>query len=287
MTILKKRPARQKTEYNRQMLLGGKRVLVVGVRNRRSLAFAIAQQAHNAGAKLAFAVQPGDKAHDKTSAIINAEFAGCPVFPCDAAKDDDIQSATDNAAEKLGGLDGLVHAIAFARRESIMGDYQDGTDRPAFAEALDISAYTLTGFCRAAQRHFVRSGGGSVITLSYLGANRALPNYNVMGVAKAALEASVRYLAYGMGKYNVRINAVSAGPVKTLAAAGIGDFGKILAEVKRQAPLRRNINAEEAANVAVFLLSDLATAVTGEVIHADCGFHITAGLAADDSATDN
>lgn len=266
------------------MLLAGKRVLVVGVRNRRSIAFAIAQRANAAGAKLAFAVQPGDKAHDKTTAIINAEFAGSPVFPCDAAKDDDIQSATDNAARELGGLDGLVHAIAFARRESIIGDYHDGTDRPAFAEALDISAYTLTGFCRAANPHFRQSGGGSVVTLSYLGANRAMPNYNVMGVAKAALEASVRYLAYGMGKNNVRVNAVSAGPVKTLAAAGIGDFGKILNEVKRQAPLRRNISAEEAANVAVFLLSEMASAVTGEVIHADSGFHITAGLAPDDDA---
>ena len=271
------------------MLLAGKRVLVVGVRNRRSLAFAIAQMAHSAGAKLAFAVQPaGDKTHDKTAAIIHSEFADCPVLHCDAAKDDDIQNAVDTAAEKLGGLDGLVHAIAFARRESIMGDYQDGTDRPAFAEAMDISAYTLTGFCRAAQAHFINSGGGSVITLSYLGANRAMPNYNVMGVAKAALESSVRYLAYGMGKYNVRINAVSAGPVKTLAAAGIGDFGKILNEVKKQAPLRRNISAEEAANVAGFLLSDMSAAVTGEVIHADCGFHITAGLAPDDEpAGDN
>ena len=270
-------------EYNSVVLLADKRVLIVGVRNRRSLAFAIAQQAMAQGAKLAFAVQPGDKAHDKTSTIIETEFPGSPIFPCDAAADKDINSAVDNAAKQLGGLDGLVHAIAFARRESITGDYQDGADRPAFAEALDISAYTLTGFCRAAQKHFQQSGGGSVITMSYLGAARAMPNYNVMGVAKAALEASVRYLAYGMGKYNVRVNAVSAGPVKTLAAAGIGDFGKILNEVRRQAPLRRNISAEEAANVAVFLLADISAAVTGEIIHADCGFHITAGLAPDEN----
>ena len=270
------------------MLLQDKRILIVGVRNRRSLAFAIARRAKEEGAKLAFAVQPaGDKAHDKTAAIVNQDFDNPPVFSCDAANDDDITSAVNNAAEKLGGLDGLVHAVAFARRESISGDYQDGADRPAFAEALDISAYTLTGFCRAAQPHFKDGGGGSVVTLTYLGAQRAMPNYNVMGVAKAALEASVRYLAYGMGKFGVRVNAVSAGPVKTLAAAGIGDFGKILKEVSRQAPLRRNISAEEAANVAVFLLSDMAAAVTGEVIHADSGFHITAGLAPEDGGGEN
>ncbi len=265
------------------VLLEGKRVLVAGARNRRSLAFFIARRAKEEGAALAFAVQPGGKAHDKTSVILGQDFPGAPVYPCDAAGDGDIANAVDSAAADLGGLDGLVHSIAFARQETLVGEYYEGASREAFAEALDISAYTLTGFCRAARPHFARAGGGSAVTLTYLGGRRAMPNYNLMGVAKAALEASVRYLAYGMGRDGIRVNAVSAGPVKTLAAAGIGGFGKILGEVRRQAPLRRNIAAEEAANAALFLLSDLSSAVTGEVLHADCGFHITAGLAPADA----
>ena len=257
-------------------ILQDRKILIVGVRNKRSLAFAVAARAAAEGAKLAFAVQPDGRGEDgKAAALVAKEFPNAPVFFCDAAEDDSISAAANESAAKLGGLDGLVHAIAFARRESLAGAYHEGIDREGFAEAMDISAYTLTAFAKAALPHF--GAGGAVVTLSYLGAERAIPNYNVMGVAKAALEASVRYLALGLGEKNVRVNAVSAGPVKTLSAAGIGGFGKILRQVENQAPLRRNIDAAEVAAAAVFLLSSQASAITGEVLHADCGFHITAG----------
>ena len=258
-------------------ILQDKKILITGVRNRRSIAFAIAARAAAEGARLAFAVQPDARGTDnKAAALIAEEFAQAPVSLCDAADDDSITAAVNEAATALGGIDGIVHAIAFARREAIAGAYHEGINRAGFSEALDISAYTLTAFANAALPHF--STDGAIVTLSYLGAERALPNYNIMGVAKAALEASVRYLAFGMGKSGIRINAVSAGPVKTLSAAGIGGFGKILAEVEKQAPLRRNISADEVAAAAVFLLSTQASAITGEVLHVDCGFHITAGL---------
>lgn len=268
------------------MILSQKRVLVVGVRNRRSLAHGIATAAATQGAQLAFAVQPGEKSFDKTSRFINADFPDSAVIPCDAGQDDDVATAVNTAVENLGGLDGVVHAIAFAQRETIMGDYHEGISRAAFCEALDISAYTLTAFAKAAHPHLQAAGGGSVITLSYLGAERALPSYNVMGVAKSALESSVRYLAYGLGRDGVRVNALSAGPVKTLAAAGIGDFGKILKVVAEQAPLKRNITTDEVGDAAAFLLSDLSRGITGEVIHVDAGFHITAGFPDPEPAPD-
>ncbi len=259
-------------------VLRDRKILIAGVRNKRSIAFAVAARAAAEGAKLSFAVQPDAREEDnKAAALVKREFAGAPVFLCDAARDDSVNAAVNDSAAALGGLDGLVHAIAFARREAISGAYHEGVDREGFAEALDISAYTLTAFARAALPHF--RGDGAVVTLSYLGAERAMPNYNVMGVAKAALEASVRYLAFGMGGEGARVNAISAGPVKTLSAAGIGGFGKILRQVEKQAPLRRNITAEEVAAAAVFLLSPQASAITGEVLHVDCGFHITAGMA--------
>ncbi len=259
-------------------ILDGKKLLIVGVRNRRSIAYAVAARAAAEGAQLAFAVQPDARGEEnKAAALVAESFGGAAVSQCDAANDDSIIGAVNAAAESLGGLDGLLHAVAFARREAIAGAYHEGASREAFCEAVDISAYTLTGFAKAALPHM--KNGGALVTLSYLGAERALPNYNVMGVAKAALEASVRYLAFSMGPAGVRVNAVSAGPVKTLSAAGIGEFGKILAEVERLSPLRRNVAADEIAAAAVFLLSPLASAVTGEVLHADAGFHITAGLA--------
>ncbi len=260
-------------------ILQDKKILITGVRNKRSIAFAIARRAADEGAKLAFAVQPDARGKDnKAAALLQEEFNGAPMFFCDAADDDSVSAATDNAAAALGGLDGLIHAIAFAKREAIAGAYHEGIDRAGFSEALDISAYTLTAFAKTALPHF--AGEGAIVTLSYLGAERAMPNYNVMGVAKAALEASVRYLAFGMGEHGVRVNAVSAGPVKTLSAAGIGGFGKILSQVENQAPLRRNITADEVAAAAVFLLSSQSSAITGEIIHVDCGFHITAGAPA-------
>ena len=267
------------------MILSEKRILIVGARNRRSLAYACAVSARAQGAKLAFSTQPvGDKAYDKTAAILNEDFPDAPVFSCDAANDADIAAAVDNAAKALGGLDGLVHAIAFAQRETLSGRYHENLTRPAFCEAMDISAYTLAAFTKSALPHMTSGGctasggGGGIVALTYLGAERAMPNYNVMGVAKAALEASVRYLAYGVGDGGVRVNAVSAGPVKTLAAAAIGDFGKILNQVEEKAPLKRNITAAEVGDATAFLLSDMARGITGEVVHVDAGFHITAGF---------
>lgn len=259
------------------MILSGKRVLIVGVRNRRSIAHAVAVCARAQGARLAFAIEAGDRA-GKTAALIEEGFPEAPVFPGDAARDDDVHAVVAAAAEKLNGLDGVVHAVAFARRETIVGHYHEGIERDSFAEALDVSAYTLTAFVKAALP--LMSDGGSVVTLTYLGAERVMPNYNVMGVAKAALEASVRYLAFGVGERGVRVNAVSAGPIKTLAAAAIGDFNKILKQVERQAPLKRNVTAAEVGDAVVFLLSDMARGVTGEVVHVDSGFHVTAGFSA-------
>lgn len=257
-------------------ILQDRKILITGVRNRRSIAFAVAARAAQEGASLAFAVQPDARKDDnKAVALIREEFGDAPVFECDAADDASILSVVNNAAAALGGLDGLTHAIAFARRESIAGAYHEGITRDGFTEALDISAYTLTALTKAALPHFGEDA--SVVTLTYLGAERAMPNYNVMGVAKAALEASVRYLAFGLGEKGARVNAVSAGPVKTLSAAGIGGFSKILRQVEKQAPLRRNITAEEVAAATVFLLSSQSSAITGEVLHVDCGFHITAG----------
>lgn len=265
--------------------LSGQKILITGVRNNFSIAYAIAARAAAEGAELAFAVQPDGK-NDKAASLVANEFGG-HVSLCDAADDSSVESAVNDAAAALGGLDGVVHAIAFAQREAIAGAYHEGASRANFKEALDISAYTLTAFARAALPHLSERGGGSILTLSYLGAERALPNYNLMGVAKAALEASVRYLAFGMGPAGVRVNAVSAGPIKTLSAAGIGGFRKILQQVEKQAPLRRNVTAEEIAKTAVFLLSPQASAITGEVLHVDCGFHITAGMAEEENSNSN
>ena len=258
--------------------LNDRKILIVGLRNRRSLARAVAMSCAREGARLAFAVQPGDKAVEKAAAVIRDDFGEeSPVFPCDAGKDGDISAVVDDAAKHFGGtLDGLVHAVAFAQMDSLRGAYHESAsaDRVAFCEAMDISVHTFAAFARACAPKL--SPDAALLTLTYLGGERAMPNYNLMGVAKAALESSVRYLALGLGKNGVRVNAVSAGPVKTLAAAAIGDFGKILRQVESQAPLRRNISPEEVGDAAAFLLSPLSRGITGEVLHVDAGFHATA-----------
>ena len=263
--------------YNPPMgMLQDRKILITGVLNRRSIAYAIAQAAAREGASLAFTYQTGDKLRDKVSAIANEDFKGAPVFPCDAAQDDEIAQVFESLKKEWGTLDGFVHSIAFAGRESLVGDYHQTTTRAAFAQANDVSVYSLAAFARAAEP--MLSADFAAVTLSYLGAIRAVPNYNLMGVAKAGLEASVRYLALGLGRRGARINAISAGPVRTLAAAGIAGFGKILSAVESAAPLRRNVRTEEIGNAAAFLLSPLSSGITGEIVYVDCGFHLTVGF---------
>ena len=262
----------------RMGLLSDRKILIAGLRNRRSLAHAVSVSCAREGARLAFAVQPGGKALEKAEGIVRGDFGGdAPIVSCDAGKDSDIAETIRAAAKHFGGeIDGVVHAIAFAQMDSLRGAYHENASRESFCEALDISAYTFTAFLREAQKQGALSGDASAVTLTYLGGERAMPNYNLMGVAKAALESSVRYLALGLGGGGVRVNAVSAGPVKTLAAAAIGDFGRILRQVENQAPLRRNIGADEVGDAAAFLLSPLSRGITGEILHVDAGYHATA-----------
>jgi enoyl-[acyl-carrier protein] reductase I len=209
------------------------------------------------------------------------EFATDLVLPCDVANDADIEAVFASLRARWDGLDGLVHAIAFAPREALKGGFHESVTRESFRMAHDISSYSLAALAKAALP-MMQGRRGSIVTLSYLGAERAIPNYNVMGLAKASLEAGVRYLASSLGPEGTRVNAISAGPIKTLAAAGIGGFSKILHFVEKHAPLRRGVTTEEVGNTAAFLLSDLASGITGEVIYVDAGFSTTtAGLDAD------
>jgi enoyl-[acyl-carrier protein] reductase I len=249
--------------------LEGKRALVTGIASQRSIANGIAEAMHREGAELAFTYQ-NDKLKSRVEDVAG-RLGGGPVFPLDVADDEQIQALFDSlGAHWEGGFDILVHAIAYAPREAITGEFLDGLTRGNFAMAHDISAYSLAALAKAA-RPLMAGRKGAVLTLSYLGAERTLPSYNVMGVAKASLEATVRYLAYNLGPEGTRVNAISAGPIKTLAAAGIGGFRKILGHVEDFAPLRRTVTIEDVGNVAAFLCSDLASGVTGEVTYVDAG----------------
>jgi enoyl-[acyl-carrier protein] reductase I len=244
--------------------------LIVGVANKRSIAWAIAQATAARGARLALTYQGRFEEH--VNELSNGLSQPALVLPCDVASDADIDAVMARVDQELGGLDFIVHGAAFAPREAISQPFSQ-TTRDDFRIALDISAYSLVALTRAALPLMAKRGGGSVLTLSYLGADRVFPNYNVMGVAKAALEASVRYLAADLGPQNVRVNAVSAGPIKTLAAAGISGFSSILGIYRDRAPLRRNIDAAEVGDAAAFLLSDAARGITGEVLLVDGGYH--------------
>jgi enoyl-[acyl-carrier protein] reductase I len=250
----------------------GKLGLIVGVANKRSIAWAIAQATAMRGARLALTYQGRFEDH------VNELSQGLPqpalVLPCDVASDADIETVMTRVDQELGGLDFLVHGAAFAPREAISQPYSQ-TTREDFRIALDVSTYSLVALTRAALPLMEKRGGGSVLTLSYLGSERVFPNYNVMGVAKAALEASVRYLAADVGQKNVRVNAISAGPIKTLAAAGIAGFSNILGVYRDRAPLHRNIDTAEVGDAAAFLLGDAARAITGEVLMVDAGFHVS------------
>jgi len=259
--------------------LAGKKILITGVLSERSIAYGVAQACRREGASLAF-TYVNDELKDRVVRIA-AEFGTVPVLPCDVARDDDIDALFASLRAEWGALDGLLHAIAFAPRESLSGDFLNGLSRNAFATAHDVSSYSLAALAKGA-RPLMQGRNGSLVTLTYLGALRALPSYNVMGLAKASLEANVRYLASCLGPEGIRANGISAGPIKTLAAAGIGGFSKILRFVEKNAPLRRNVSIEEVGNVAAFLFSDLASGVTGDIIYVDSGFSIVAAGLNDD-----
>ncbi len=252
-------------------LLKGKKGLIFGVANRMSLAWGIASQAHAEGAELGFTYL-NENLERRVRPL--AESLGSPIImPCDVRKDDEVAAVFEQAAQKWGGLDFLVHSIAFAPREELTGAFLN-TSREGFLTALEISAYSLVVLARAAAP--LMSKGGSILTLTYYGSQKAVKNYNVMGVAKAALEAGVRYLAADLGSSGIRVNALSAGPVKTLSAKGIRDFNEMLAHAASVAPLGRNVTLEEVGKGAVMLLSDYCSAVTGEVLFVDAGFNIKA-----------
>jgi len=252
-------------------LLENKKGLIFGVANDRSIAAGIARSCHAHGATLAFSHLPGDKMLRRAKLAVQ-DFNPAMLEPCDVTNDNQIKNVFDKAAQTLGHIDFLVHSLAFANREDLVNPFHQ-TSREGFHLALDISAYSLV----ALTREYLRvqpDGPGSVITLSYLGSVKAVPNYNVMGVAKAALEASVRYLALELGPKNIRVNAISAGPIRTLAAMAVGDFQSMLDHTQNKAPLKRNVDTEDVGNTAVFLASDLASAVTGEIHYVDAGYHI-------------
>tara|TARA_Y100000588_G_scaffold222046_2_gene235949 strand:- start:1651 stop:2463 length:813 start_codon:yes stop_codon:yes gene_type:complete len=254
---------------NTNLLMAGKRGLIMGVANDRSIAWGIARAVSSQGAELAFTYQ-GEALQKRVTPL--AESIGSDiVLPCDVTNDASIESVFEAINERWGSLDFFVHAIAFSDKDQLKGRYVD-TTAENFASTLSISCYSFTALCRHASA--LMPDGGSLLTLTYFGAERVMPHYNVMGVAKAALEASVRYLAADLGTDNIRVNAISAGPIKTLAASGIGDFRYILKWNELNSPLRRNVTIDEVGGAAVYLLSDLGTGVTGEVHHVDCGYHV-------------
>jgi enoyl-[acyl-carrier protein] reductase I len=256
--------------------LADRKILITGLLSNRSIAYGIARACQREGAQLAF-TYVNDDLRDRVVKLA-AEFGSFPVLPCDVASDAQIEALFDTLKREWGTLDGLLHSIAFAPRESLAGDFLNALSRDAFTIAHDISSYSMAALAKGA-RPLMQGRHGAMLTLTYLGAERALANYNVMGLAKASLEANVRYLATCLGPEGIRVNAISAGPIKTLAAAGIGGFSKILNFVAHNAPLRRNVTIDEVGNVAAFLLSDLASGITGEIIHVDAGFStVAAGM---------
>lgn len=252
-------------------LLDGETGVIVGVANKRSIAWAIAQSLAAAGMRLAFTYQ-GERLKDNVAELA-ATLPGSPLYACDVAVDHDVTLVFEGIARDLGRLDTLVHSVAFAQREDLEGDFV-ATSREGFRVAHDVSAYSLVALARAALPLLEKSGQGSVIAMTYYGAEKVAAGYNVMGVAKASLEASVRYLAANLGPRGVRVNAISAGPLNTLAARGIRGFTGMLQHHAERAPLRRNVEPREVGDTALFLASPLASGITGEVIHVDCGYNI-------------
>jgi enoyl-[acyl-carrier protein] reductase I len=252
-------------------MLENKFGIVFGVANKRSIAWASALALSGAGARLAFTYQ-NERLRENVEGLTK-EMQGAVLSQCDVVKPEEVEQTFALVRENFGRLDFLVHSLAFAPREALEGEYLS-TSLEAFQTALEISTYSLTTLARAAAP--LMTGGGSIVSMSYYGAEKVVPNYNVMGVAKAALEASTRYLASDLGKHNIRVNAISAGPLNTLAARGVGNLSTMLKHHAERAPLRRNVEASEVGNAALFLCSPLSSGITGEVVHVDCGYNIMA-----------
>ncbi|MBN8478157.1 MAG: SDR family oxidoreductase [Burkholderiales bacterium] len=253
--------------------LADRKILITGVLSNRSIAYGVARACHREGATLAF-TYVNDDLRDRVTRLAS-EFGPCPVLPCDVAHDEQIDGLFDTLGREWGVLDGLLHSIAYAPREALAGDFLDSLSRHAFATAHDISSYSFAALAKGA-RPLMRGRKASVLTLTYLGAVRSVPNYNVMGLAKASLESVVRYLAASLGPEGIRANGISAGPIKTLAAAGIGNFSKLLSRFEATAPLRHGVTIDEVGNVAAFLMSDLASGITGEITYVDAGYSTVA-----------
>ncbi len=253
--------------------LQGKKILIVGLASKKSIAGGIAEAMHREGAELAFNYQ-NERLQPRVEKMVQ-EWDSQLTFPCDLSDDESIEAMFTSLAEHWDGIDAIVHSAAFAPAEQLDGDYLDAVTREGSHIAHDISSYSFAALAKAG-RKMMQGRGGSVITMSYLGAERALPNYNIMGVAKASLEANVRYIANSLGKDGIRCNAISAGPIRTLAASGVKNFRKMLSYYETVTPLRRNITQMDVGNAAAFLCSDLAAGITGEVLHVDNGFSITA-----------
>ncbi len=255
----------------------GKKILIVGLASNKSIAWGIAQAMHREGAELAFTFQ-NDRLKDRVAKMAG-ECDSNITIELDVSSDDQINNVFTELSKHWDGLDGIVHSVAFAPREALDGDYVEATTRENFAVSHDISSYSFTALAKAG-RSMMKGRNGALLTLSYLGAERAIPNYNVMGVAKASLEANVRYMAAALGAEGTRVNAVSAGPIRTLASAGINNFKSMLSKAADTAPLKQNVTIEQVGNVAAFLCSDLASGVTGEITYVDGGYNI-AGIVAD------
>ena len=251
--------------------LTDKRFLITGVASNRSIAWGVAQAMHQQGAQLAFSYQ-GEKLQGRVEDLA-AKCDSKIVLPLDVSSDQQIDDCFAALGEQWDGLDGIIHAIAFAPKEELEGNYVDALSRKGFTTAHEISSYSFGALAKAG-RQLMAGRNGALVTMSYLGAVRAVPNYNVMGVAKASLEANVRYLAAALGPEGTRVNAVSAGPIRTLAAAGISDFRSMLKQVEERTPLRRNVTIEEVGNATAFLCSDLASGITGDILYVDTGYHI-------------
>ena len=252
--------------------LAGKRILITGVLGIRSIAYGIAGAMHREGAELAFTYQH-ERFRDRIEKIAT-DFDSSLIFPLDVHSDEQINTLAEELGKQWGKLDGLIHSIAFAPSEALDGDFLDGFSREAFRTSLEVSAHSFPALAKAV-RPLMQGTNGSLLTLTYLGAVRTMPNYNLMGIAKASLEASVRYLASCLGPEGIRVNAISAGPIKTVAASGVSGFSKLLSFNEHNAPLRRNVTIEEIGNAAAFMCSDLASGITGEVLYVDAGFSTT------------